>query len=146
MSRAPPRHPKKSEVELTARNSSVSDRIIFTGYSDHAVAYIRRAEALLISSESEGLPLTLLEAMRVLTPVVSTPVGEIPNVLGHGTFGYLSSDLTDTSVAHALVQLLGDPAQASKKAQLAHDRLLDEYTSDEMNERYLALYQEALAR
>jgi len=138
--------PKKSEVELTARNSSVSDRIIFTGYSDHAVAYIRRAEALLISSESEGLPLTLLEAMRVLTPVVSTPVGEIPNVLGHGTFGYLSSDLTDTSVAHALVQLLGDPAQASKKAQLAHDRLLDEYTSDEMNERYLALYQEALAR
>ena len=73
-------------------------------------------------------------------------VGEIPNVLGHGTFGYLSSDLTDTSVAHALVQLLGDPAQASKKAQLAHDRLLDEYTSDEMNERYLALYQEALAR
>jgi len=117
----------------------------FTGYRYHAGTYISNAEALLISSKTEGLPLTLLEAMRVQTPVVSTPVGEIPNVLEHGKFGYLSADTSEASVDQALAELLANPAQACEKAGLAYERFLAEYTSDQMNERYRTLYQEVLA-
>ena len=136
--------PEKKELQALAAKSGLADKVVFTGYSDHAGAYISNAEALLISSETEGLPLTLLEAMRVQTPVVSTPVGEIPNVLGHGKFGYLSADTSEASVAQALAELLLNPAQAVEKARLAYERFLAEYTSDQMNERYRTLYQEVL--
>ncbi|WP_405420069.1 glycosyltransferase [Marinobacter flavimaris] len=137
--------PEKKELQALAAKSGLADKVVFTGYSDHAGAYIGNAEALLISSETEGLPLTLLEAVRVQTPVVSTPVGEIPNVLGHGKFGYLSSDISEASVFRALAEVLANPALASEKARLAYDRFLSEYTSDQMNERYRTLYQEVLA-
>lgn len=136
--------PEKKRLKMVAIDFGISERIVFTGYSDCADVYIRNADALLISSQTEGLPLTLLEAMFYKTPTVSTPVGEIPSVLGRGDFGYLSSDLTESSIAQALVKLLGNPVQASEKAELAYARLLDEYTSDKMNKRYYALYQEIL--
>lgn len=136
--------PERRELEALARHSGVPERIVFTGYNDHAESYIRNAEALLIASETEGLPLTLLEAMRVKTPVVSTPVGEIPNVLCYGKCGYLSSDIGEVSIASTLDQLLGNPVQAFVKAASAYHCFLDKYTSDKMNERYLALYQEVL--
>ena len=137
--------PERPELEAFAKSSGFADRIVFVGYSERAVIYISNAEALLISSETEGLPLTLLEAMRVKTPVVSTPVGEIPNVLGHGEFGYLSSGISEASLAKVLVEPLANPDQACEKARLAYGRFLAEYTSDQMNERYCTLYQEALA-
>lgn len=137
--------PERKELERLAQNSGESDRIIFTGYKDNAVTYIERAEALIISSESEGLPLTLLEAMRVRTPVVSTPVGGISRVLGGGEYGYLSSDTTEKSLAEALMQLFNNPGLASEKADRARNRFLEEYTSEKMNERYLELYQEVLS-
>lgn len=138
--------PEKSKLKKHIKHYGLSERVIFTGYSDVATSYIRNAEALLISSETEGLPLTLLEAMRVGTPVVSTPVGEIPNVLENGRLGYLSSDRTEASLAQALIHLLGDPEQAHEKAKFARDRLLNEYTSEKMSQRYYALYQEVLGK
>jgi glycosyltransferase involved in cell wall biosynthesis len=75
------------------------------------------AQALVLTSEFEGLPLVVLEALACGTPIVSTRCGETPNFLTSHS-GVISDDRTPTSIAHALHQVLSNPHHYSQAACL----------------------------
>jgi glycosyltransferase involved in cell wall biosynthesis len=75
------------------------------------------AHALVLTSEFEGLPLVVLEALACGTPIVSTRCGETPNFLTHQS-GVISDDRTAKSIANALQQVLSNPHQYSQLACL----------------------------
>lgn len=133
--------PERGRLEGLVAQKGFGDRIHFTGYLQDATALIKNAEALVISSLTEGMPLVLLEAMRAVTPVVSTPVGEIPKVLKCGKLGYLASGNTINDIRNAISNLLENDQMARRKATAAKGVFNNNYTAAEMATRYAEVYE-----
>ncbi|TBM00679.1 glycosyltransferase [Hafnia paralvei] len=74
------------ELKLLAEKLGVEDRVIFLGFSDNPYKYIARSKCLILTSDSEGLPTVIIEALILGVPVISTdcPTGpsEILDVFG----------------------------------------------------------------
>ena len=73
--------PEREPLEELIAASSVHEHVHCLGFCQDAAKLIAQADALLISSDSEGVPTVLLEAMSAATPVAATAVGGIPEVL-----------------------------------------------------------------
>jgi glycosyltransferase involved in cell wall biosynthesis len=102
--------------------------------------YYRSLDVYLNTSELEGLPLSLLEAMATGTPVVAPAVGGIPEVVRHGSDGFVvkSSDAGDFADACARLILDGDlRARLGEKARV---RVRNEFSAAAMSDRYRDLY------
>ena len=67
----------------------ISDRCHMEGCTNKPVGFLAGIDALVITSEVEGLPVALLEAMAVELPIIATSVGGIPQVIMHGLNGFL---------------------------------------------------------
>lgn len=69
-------------------------------------AFYRAADAFLLASDYEGMPISVLEALACGLPVASTPVGEVPALLTSGSTGEIAADCSAQALALALEQLL----------------------------------------
>jgi len=72
--------PLEQELKKLTERLGLETQVHFLGFKENAAAYISAADVLLISSDSEGIPTVLLEAISLKTPVVSTDVGGVPEV------------------------------------------------------------------
>ncbi len=72
--------PERERLESQVADYDLDSKVHFLGFQDAADKYIAKADLLLISSDSEGIPTVLLEAIAYGTPVVSTNVGGISEV------------------------------------------------------------------
>jgi glycosyltransferase involved in cell wall biosynthesis len=90
-------------------------------------------------SDSEGLPIALLEAMASGLPVVASTVGAIPQVLGDPQAGLLVPPRDTVSLTHALRRLATDPALRSDLSGLSRERA-EGYTLERMTDRYERIY------
>ena len=97
-------------------------------------------DLLLITSDHEGLPMVLLEAMSLGVPVVASAVGGIPVVLDHGRYGRLVSGQQPQRYVEAVLPLLDDAAGRQALASLARQRVREHYTAARNASAYLDLY------
>jgi len=65
-------------------------KIVFLGPQENVVDYMQYVDALILTSRHEGLPIVVLEALSMGLPVLSTPVGALPDVIKNGINGFLS--------------------------------------------------------
>jgi glycosyltransferase involved in cell wall biosynthesis len=65
---------------------------------------LRRTDVLLVSSLWEGQPRAVLEALGCGVPVVSTPVGDVPDILVEGRSGYIANDATSAALAELVIR------------------------------------------
>ena len=79
------------------------------------VLFYQVANALVLTSEFEGLPLVVLEALACGTPIVSTHCGETPKFLNSNS-GVISPDRTPESIARSIQQILSNPEQYPSSA------------------------------
>ncbi|MGH2635731.1 MAG: glycosyltransferase family 4 protein [Actinomycetota bacterium] len=94
----------------------VEDRVTIAGTARHedVVLALARAAALVLASDYEGLPHVVLEALACGTPVVSPPVGGVPEVVTDGKSGLLVPDASVGSLMRALRRILEDGELAAK--------------------------------
>ena len=88
----------------------VRERVTFLGdrAHDEVLGRIAGADALVLASDYEGLPHVVVEALAVGTPVISPPVGGVPEVIIDGRNGLLVADATEQRIADALARLRDD--------------------------------------
>jgi UDP-D-galactose:(glucosyl)LPS alpha-1,6-D-galactosyltransferase len=79
---------KESLTELS-KQLGVSDRVVFTGWKDNPRDYLSNHYAYVLASESEGFCVAAIEASERGLPVISTPVGIMPEYIKPGFNGYL---------------------------------------------------------
>lgn len=99
----------RGELEAAARRLGVGDRITFPGWLDEAGVRHRidRAQALVMPSFAEGLPMVIMEAMAAGRPVISTHVAGIPELVLPGKTGWLVPAGDVDALAEALTTLGG---------------------------------------
>ena len=76
-------------LEKYAADNGLNDYISFVGVTNQVDKYLVNSDIYILPSEDEGLPMAILEAMRASLPIVSTPVGGIPEIIIDGYNGYL---------------------------------------------------------
>jgi glycosyltransferase involved in cell wall biosynthesis len=104
-----------------ARGLGLEDRVRFEGWLDTPAAHelLLKSDLLVLPSHAEGLPMSIIEAFAHGVPVVSTPVGSIPDVLEHGVNGLLVDSGNSTQLTDAFLRLLEDERLRSRLAENA---------------------------
>ena len=108
-----------SSIQQMVQEKGLEQVIALPGYQSNPYKALASAKAFLMASRYEGTPMSVLEAMALGVPVVSTATDGIADVVKSGVTGYLEE--TDEKLAERLKELLTDPkkqksmSEASKK-------------------------------
>lgn len=114
----------------------LSQRVRFLGFRSDVAGLYGAADAFVIPSRSEGLPMVLLEAMTASLPVVATRVGGIGAVLGDGA-GLLADSQSPAQLSGQMLRLLTDAGLRGELAARGHRLAVEEYGVERMARRYL---------
>ena len=132
--------PERQELERQARARGVCDRVHFLGWRRDMPDILPLLDVFALSSRHEGLPLVILEAMAAAVPIVSTPVGDLPQVAPDGEAALFYPIGSPETLAEQLVRLAKDVALRDRLGSAASARVRGRYSHDAMMERYLELY------
>jgi len=102
-------------------------------------------DVFVMSSDTEGLPLVVLEAMATSLPVVSTSVGGIPNVLDEGQTGFLVPAGDEAALRDRVGRLHRDPAESRACGARARSAAVTRFSAERMQREYLELYARVLS-
>ena len=131
--------PSRSTLERTAQEVGVADRVVFAGLRPDARELMGAADAVVLPSRWEGLPLTALEALASGTPLVATDVRGVRNLVVDGRDALLVPEDPE-ALAAALRRVLDDPALAARLADAG--RHVEGAGSDaKLVEGFLRLYE-----
>lgn len=125
-------------LQAHARETGVADRVVIVGHRPRASRYLPLADAVVLPSRNEGLPLVVLESLRATVPVVGSDVPEIAEALDGGRCGYLFRSEDARSLATAVRAALAAPADVRAALRA---RFEDHYSSSRMFGAYARLYE-----
>jgi len=138
--------PCLEDLKRLAASLNVGDRIAFLGEVRDVGALLCHARFFVLSSRSEGIPLTVLEAMACGLPVVATRVGGLPEVVEDGVTGLLVPAADPAALAEAMVRLCNDPFGRERMGRAGGLRALELFDIRRMVADYESLYMDRLAR
>jgi L-malate glycosyltransferase len=116
------------------------NNITFAGHTQDIFPAIASLDALLILSDHEGLPMTLLEAMAIGTPIMSVKVGGIPEALQNGQCGFLVNSQAPQALAEGLTAVLNNTQETQARANAAKLIIKQLYSAQNNAEKFLKLY------
>lgn len=120
--------PLRSELEKQAADLGVSDRVLFAGMRMDIPAVLSAIDVYVMSSKSEGLPVSLLEAMSAEKPVVATRVGGIPEVVTDRREALLVQPNDPSALADAINEVISNPELAAQLGRRARERVSSAYS------------------
>jgi len=119
--------PKDYEDKLhkLVRDLGLEDKVTFTGYREDARELMKCFDALVVSSNVEGLSCVIIEAMGLGVPVVASKTGGTPDLIQHGVNGFLVEDKEPATYAGYLLRLLqnkgiGERFRIQSRSKLIH--------------------------
>jgi glycosyltransferase involved in cell wall biosynthesis len=118
----------------------LNEAAIFTGLRHDAPRLLGAMNVFALSSLSEGMPITALEAMAARLPVVATNVGALPELVEEGVAGFLVEPKDDEALADRLARLYSNPELAKRFGAAARRKVEREYSLELMLRRYADLY------
>lgn len=131
---------ERQRLERLCDEKGIYDKVLFTGYLPQAASYLSLFDIFVISSFTEGLPITLLEAMRGGTPVIATNVGGIPEVLNHGKCGILVNSGNVDDLSEAILRLYYSEELRQTLSVAGRQRFEEQFTLEKMESRYGEIY------
>jgi L-malate glycosyltransferase len=135
--------PLRSEVEDGIGRLGLSDSVVLTGLRDDVRPLLAAMDVYLMSSDFEGLPVALLEAMAMEVPPVATAVGGIPEVLGPASGGLVAPKGDVESLAAHVTAVLGLTAEERRtRGAAARARVAERFSSDRMMREIETIYRE----
>jgi glycosyltransferase involved in cell wall biosynthesis len=136
--------PEGPKIRELVGRASLTDRVLSLGLRHDVPRLLAAADLVLLTSISEGIPLTLIEAMAAGLPVVATRVGGVGEVVEDGKTGLLAPAGDDAGLARHLLRLAGAPGEAREMGRLGRARAAAFFSEGVMHDRYSELYREML--
>ena len=135
----------REELQARAGALGLSDAVVFAGWRRDLVSVYGDLDVVVISSDNEGTPASLIEAMATGCPVVATRVGGVPDLIADGETGRLVPPGDREALAGALLALFREPEHTTQMAELARRRVLQRHPADRLIADVDGLYRELLA-
>lgn len=130
--------PERSDLEAAASRLDLVPTIRFFGEMPDVTNYLTAADAFVMSSITEGLPMALLEAMANHLPCIATSVGGIPDLFGADA-GLLVRPRDPSGFAQSMVRLMDDYGLRSRISTRGFERVRGRFDFDEVLDRYLSV-------
>ncbi|MGH9410008.1 MAG: glycosyltransferase, partial [Vicinamibacterales bacterium] len=132
--------PQLAALERLAGARGLGAFVHFAGHREDAREWLPEFDLFVNSSISEGVSLTILEAMAAALPIVATAVGGTPEVIVNGSTGVLVPARDPAQLARAAAQILSDPDRRREMGRAARSRVETLFTLDRMVRDYAGIY------
>lgn len=130
----------KPRLDAMKSRSPFGDRIVMTGKRLDVADLLRTMDVFAISSESEGLPINMLEAMAAHLPVVATRVGAIADVIDDERNGLLLDAGDTLRLLDSLRRLVDEPDLRTRLAEAGHRHVRENYDAPVNSRRLEEIY------
>jgi glycosyltransferase involved in cell wall biosynthesis len=137
--------PEREKLEARADELGLSRRVLFLGQRLDVPDLLAASDIFVLSSDWEGLPITILEAMASGVPCVATAVGGVPEALTDGVTGVTVEPGDPGALADGIRALARDPELRARMAAAARDEFGRRFRGEQMVRQTEALYDMALA-
>jgi L-malate glycosyltransferase len=136
--------PERSGIERLARELNLESNIRMLGLRKDVARLLAAADVFLLTSISEGIPLTIIEAMAAGVPVVATRVGGITEMIIHEKTGCLAGAGDAETLADQILRLISDNSLHALIAHTGRETAHRMFSEQQMQHRYAALYEDML--
>lgn len=134
--------PERPALEQLVSELQLGARVAFLGFRTDTDALIRAADVMLLSSLSEGIPMSVLEAMTNGRAVIATSVGGVPALVEHGVNGLVIPPGDEADFGSAIQHLAANAALRREMGRAGHARARSLFGVENMVSAYEALYRE----
>ncbi|MFC5268999.1 glycosyltransferase family 4 protein [Adhaeribacter terreus] len=136
--------PMRSEIEAFVKQKNLQDHIIFTGFRKDVPEILPELDVFLITSQTEGLGTTILDAFACRVPVVATRGGGIPEIVKESETGLLANVYDTKQLARQVQRVLADKELRQILTEQAY-RFLQNFRKENTAKRTLEIYRQVMA-
>jgi glycosyltransferase involved in cell wall biosynthesis len=138
--------PRRAESQALAKRLNIHHRVEFLGDRDDVPALLAASDIFVLSSASEMLPISVLEAMRAGLPVIASDVGGMRELIIDGVSGVLVAPGSAKLLTEALRPVIADVVLRRKLGCAARQRFTEHFAASRQRDLVLALYREVLSK
>lgn len=138
--------PMRPALEKAIKENKLENCVRLLGYRTDLDAALSRMDMFVLTSNSEGCPNSLLEAMRASLPVVSTNCTYLNEIIEDGINGFISPKGDSLSLARKLKIILDDPLKRKKMGRRSREIIKERFAMPIAIERLQNVYIECLKR
>ena len=138
--------PRRHELEVLANDLGIAGRVHFLKWSEEVPRIMAALDVFVLSSISEGMSNSILEAMCSCKPVVATAVGGNPELVVDGKTGILVPSKDPQQMGHAILELLRDSKKRRRMGEAGRQRVEAEFSLPQMIRNYEKMYVRVASR
>ncbi|QHS52236.1 GT4 family glycosyltransferase PelF [Edaphobacter sp. 12200R-103] len=131
---------ERDHLDSLVSELGIRENVTFWGERLDVAGFFRTADLYCMSSVSEGLPMSLLQAMSVGVPAIVTDVGGMAEVVKNSNAGLATPVGDPEAMAGAILQLASDPDRRHALAENAREAYQQNFTLERMDASYIELY------
>lgn len=136
--------PLLDECKHYASTLNLGLKIQFLGLRYDIDALLNQADIFLLVTQSEGLPLSILEAMRAGLPIIASAVGGVPEIVEHNFNGYLHEKGNIKQLSLLITSLIESPSLRRQLGNQSREKYLSSFTSADMANQTLSVYHKSI--
>jgi L-malate glycosyltransferase len=138
--------PQREQIQQElANHKGLAGVVQLLGQRSDIAELLAASDLFLLTSLSEGIPVTFIEAMGASLPIVSTDVGGVAEVVNHGATGLLTPAADEAALAEAIRRMIDNPAECQAMGVEGRRRAEARFSERQMHEAYSRLYEEMLS-
>lgn len=132
--------PCKDDIKRHIKELGLEKFVIMTGHREDVPNIFAVSDVVALTSDNEGVPQSLSQAMFMGRPVVAAPVGGIPDLISDGITGLFAEAGNPASFAEKIAMLINNSVLCTKLANAAHTHIIEEFTDTIMAQKTLEFY------
>jgi glycosyltransferase involved in cell wall biosynthesis len=118
----------RADFEQRAREGGIAERLHFGGFQQDVRPFLHQFDLFVHPSYGEPFGLAIVEAMAMRKPVIACNTGGVPEIITHGSDGWLVEERSAEAVATAITTLLNDPELCRQMGQRARETVRNRFT------------------
>jgi glycosyltransferase involved in cell wall biosynthesis len=135
--------PGRPELERLVREAQLEERVVLAGAvsQEDLVSVYRTSDVFVLTSKTEGIPVSAMEAMACGLCVVAPRITGLPELVEHGQTGLLYRAGEIREAVQALTSLMGDPERRTRMGRWGREKVIQSFGMDANAKRFAALVQ-----
>jgi glycosyltransferase involved in cell wall biosynthesis len=132
---------ERKSLEDLSEELNIATQVTFWGQQLDVAPFFSAADAFIMSSRSEGLPMSLLQAFSLGLPTIVTDVGGMAEVVRLAKAGFVVPPANSAEMAAAILRLANSPSEREQLSRNAEAAFHSHFTLEAMADAYMDLYQ-----